>query len=376
MKKAYRYRFVPTETQKELLAKSFGCVRFVYNHFLDQKQTLWKEEKKTLSYMDCSKALTHLKKEKTWLKEVSSVCLQQSLRHLQSAFEAFFKKRAHFPKFKQRSHAQSFTLMRNAFTYHEQTLTVAKMGKLKIRWSRSFQGDPSSLTISKDSAGRYFVSFLVEEVIPPLPFVKKEIGLDLGIAHMLTDHLGRQVTSPHFLQKSLKRLRRRQRNLSLKTKRSNNWAKAKQSIGRLHAKIQDKRLDFLHKHSTKLVHENQVIAVENLSVKKMLQSKTLSRKIGDAGWGIFLRLLEYKCKWYGKTFVQVDKYFPSSKQCSHCGSLKEDLHLHERQWSCSSCHHEHHRDTNAAKNILREGLRILSQRVPRGSRDLKPVELV
>lgn len=376
MKRAYRYRIYPTEVQKELLAKSFGCSRFVYNHFLDRKKRLWEEKKQHLSYKDCSKALTGLKKEKLWLKEVSSVCLQQSLRHLQSAYEGFFKKRTRFPKFKRRSGAQSCTFMKNAFVYQDQKLTVAKLGALDVRWSRTFTGEPSSLTISKDSAGRYHISLLVDETIQPLPCVKGEIGLDLGITHILIDHQGNRIASPHFLERSLKRLRKQQKSLSRKIKTSNNWRKAKQKLGSLHAKIRDRRLDFHHKLSTRLVHENQVIVAEGLGVKQMLATKKLSRKIGDAGWGILLRLLEYKSQWYGKVFVQIDTYFPSSKQCHTCGHKNENLTLQQRQWRCPSCEQEHDRDINAAKNILREGLRILNHGVPRGTRDFKPVELV
>ena len=232
---------------------------------------------------------------------------------------------------------------------------------------------PKSVTLSKDSAGRYHICFLVEESTVPLTFVKKEIGLDVGLSQLLTDHEGNTIGNPRFLERNYKKQRRLQKALSRKVKGSNNRKQAKKLLARLHVKIREKRLDFLHKVSKQMVDENQVIVVETLSVKKMQKNSRLSRQIGDVGWSLFHRLLEYKSLWYGRSFIRVDKHFPSSKQCSRCGNIYDQLKLEERHWRCT-CGEEHDRDKNAAQNILQEGLKQLS--VPWGTRDLKPVELV
>lgn len=372
--RAYRYRFYPTEEQELLLSKSFGCCRFVFNHFLETKINSWKEKGSSLSYADCCKLLTELKRNLPWLKEVSSVCLQQSLRHLLAAFENFFKKRARFPKYKKKFGRQAASFMQNAFQYKEKKVYIAKLGFLDIRWSRTFSGMPKSVTLSTDSAGRYYICFLVEEPIAPLAFVEKEIGLDVGLCQMLTDNEGNTVGNPRFLEKSYKKQRRLQKALSRKVKGSNNRKQAKKLLARLHGKIREKRLDFLHKVSKKVVDENQVIAVETLSVKKMQKNRRLSRQIGDVGWSLFHRLLEYKSLWYGRSFIRIDKHFPSSKQCSSCKNINDQLKLEDRHWRCRCCGEEHDRDKNAAQNILQEGLKQLS--VPWGTRDLKPVELM
>lgn len=375
--KAYKFRFYPTEDQKENLLQTFGCCRFVYNHFLDQKSRLWKEEKKSLNYSNLASLLCELKVKFAWLREVSSVCLQQVLRNLDRAYQNFFKKRARFPSFKKRGSAQSAIYMKNAFKYSEGKLYLAKQKQpLDIRFSRSFEGEVSSVTVSKDSSDRYFVSFLVKEEIEKYPFVKKEIGIDLGISHTIIDHTGKKLVNPKFLKTSFRSLKRKQRALSKKKKRSKNREKAKLALARCHAKIRDQRLDFLHKETTRLVHENQVIAVEDLSVKKMQKNKRLSKEIADVGFSTFLRILEYKCLWYGREFVQVGKFFPSSKTCSCCGDVLKELPLSTRQWECEACKSQHDRDINAAKNILKEGLRLLGEKfgVPQGLREYKPVE--
>ncbi len=371
--RAYRYRFYPTKEQEVLLSKTFGCCRFVFNHFLKAKTISWKECGASLSYAGCCKLLTELKRNFPWLKEVSSVCLQQSLRHLLAAFENFFNKRARYPKYKTKLGRQGASFMQNAFQYKEGKVYIAKLGSLDVRWSRHFSGIPKSVTLSTDTTGRYYICFLVEEPIAPLAFVKKEIGLDVGLSQMLTDQEGNTIANPRFLEKSYKRQRRLQKALSRKVKGSNNRKQAKKLLASLHRRIKEKRLDFLHKVSKKVVDENQIIAVETLSVKKMQKSR-LSRQIGDVGWSLFHRLLEYKSLWYGRSFVRVDKHFPSSKQCSNCGNVYDQLKLGDRHWRCTYCGEEHNRDKNAAQNILQEGLKKLS--VPWGTRDLKPVELV
>jgi len=370
---AHKYRFYPTKGQQEQLAKTFGCCRFVYNHFLGKKITLWKEEKKSLYYKECSSMLAALKEEFTWLKEVSSVCLQQSLRHLEDAYKNFFGSKTGFPTFKKRVNSQSAHYMKNAFQISGNKVLLAKQKEpLDIRFSRHLEGDPTSITITKESNGRYFISFCFKKVVEELPKNGKAIGIDLGISSFLTDNDGNKLESPLFFSKDLKNIRKAQKKLSKKRKGSSNWRKAQVRVAQKHAVVRDKRNDFLHKLSSQFVHENQVIAVENLNVKKMMKNKNLSRSIADSAWNTFLRFLEYKSGWYGRIFVKIEMFYPSSKTCNDCKSVKEDLQLSDREWICEKCGVLHDRDTNAAENILEEGLKL----VPWGSRDLKPAELM
>lgn len=359
--RAYKFRFYPTQEEQEFLNQVFGCCRFVFNHFLQEKQRVFREESRTLSYAECSKKLSELKEERTFLKEVSSVNLQQSLRHLEDAFKKFYKKQARFPRLKKRRAAQSASFMRNAFKYENGSLTLAKMSKpLDVRYSRSFSGGPSSLTVSKTANDEYYVSFLVEEEIRLLAPTAKTIGVDLGPTHAFVTSEGEKQKPSRALKKSLKKLKRRQQGLSRKTKGSANRTKAKKKVASLCRKVQNQRLDAIHKMTTALAHENQVVCAEKLSVKKMMKDKKRARSIGDAGWGTFLQCLEYKCDWYGRTFVQVDRFFPSSKQCNGCNALYQSLSLKERLWTCSECKAFHDRDINAAKNIVDEGLRKIN----------------
>ena len=361
MLKAYRYRFYPEKELIDFLNKTFGCCRFVYNHFLKEKQTHYKEGQKSLTYSDCAKMLSDLKREHIWLKEVSSVPLQQSLRHLESAFGRFYKRLAKFPQYKKRRDRQSATFMKNSFQYEGGELTLAKWGiPLDIRWSRKFKGKPSSLTISKSSTDKYYVSVLVEEEIVPLPFTSKTVGIDLGLTHAFVTSDGQKQTPSKSLQKSIKKLRRRQKSLSRKIKGSANRTKAKKTVALVCEKVRNQRLDAIHKMTTALVNENQVICAETLSVKNMMKNKRLARSISDAGWGMFLQYVEYKSTWYGRNFVQMDRFFPSSKQCHHCENLHEVLTLKDRAWTCLHCEILHDRDINAAKNLEKEGLNKIS----------------
>ena len=379
--KAYRFRFYPTEDQAVSLGHTFGCCRWVYNHFLNKKSTKWKEEKKSISYSQMSKELTELKAhpDHLWLKDISSVPLQQILRHLDKAFASFFKKRGRYPKFKSKRSDQSCTFMKTAFRYKDGSIFLAKCNDpLKIVFSRKLPVGciPSSVTVSLNASGQYHISILVEEEIAPLSFNMKEVGIDLGLTSHLTLNSGMKIAPHRSLKQKLKRLKRLQKSFFRKKKGSNNRNKARQTVAKLHLKVKNARHDHLHKLSTKIVHENQVIAVEDLSVKKMLKDKRLSRQISDASWGVFLQLLEYKAKWFGRMFVQVGKYFPSTKQCSSCGTKNENLHLGIRSWECATCKVVHDRDVNAAINILQEGKRLLAEKfstVPRGSRDLVSV---
>ncbi len=376
VERAYKYRLYPNEEQKEYLAKTFGCCRFIYNYFLNKKQVSWKDKTKALNLIDCCSLLTSLKKEKPWLKEISSVCLQQVLRSLDKAYQNFFKKRAKYPKFKSKSARQSAHYMKNAFQYKNGQVFLAKMkDPLDIRFSRRFEGIPTSLTISKDGANRYFISILVKENIASLPFVKRDIAIDLGLKHFLINQRGEKENNPRFLKQGRKRLKRLLQSLCRKKKGSNNRKKAKVKVAKLHGKIVDRRRDFLHKISSQIVDENQVIICEDLKVKNMQKNRRLSFSIAEASWTTLINMLKYKSKWYGRDFVQVETFFPSSKICSDCGNKLEELPLNVRRWICPCCQAEHDRDVNAANNIRRRGLEKLQCTAGRAGSN-KPVELV
>lgn len=361
--KAYKFRFYPNQKQKDNLAQTFGCVRVVYNKMLFARQESFYKHQEKISYHDTSFLLTVLKghTEYTWLKEVSSVPLQQSLRHLQTAFNNFFSGRAKYPNFKKKTSKQSATYASSAFKWDGENLKLAKMKEpLNIRWSRSFSGKPSTVVVSKDSADRYFVSILVEEDIAPKPFVKSEIGIDLGLKDFAITSNGEKFKNHKFIAKYEKRLAFLQKQLSRKTKGSNNRAKAKLKVAKVHTKITDSRRDFHHKLSTKLINENQIICVETLAVKNMVKNRKLSKAISDVGWSQFLSFLSYKAEWYGRTIVGIDRWFPSSKRCNSCGYTMDKLPLNIRNWSCPFCHTNHDRDINASKNILEAGLALLA----------------
>ncbi len=363
VQRAYKYRFYPTPEQAEQLARTFGCARYVYNHFLKVRTEAWYETQKRVGYNDTAKQLTALKKqpETLWLQEVSNVCLQQSLRNLDTAFKNFFQGRAKYPTFKKKHARQSVRYTTSGFSYRDGQIKLAKHKEpLTIRWSRRFTGTPSSVTVSKDSAERYHVSLLVEEDVAALPFSKQETGIDLGLTHAVITSGGKKVNSHHYFKQSEKTLARAQRHLSRKQKGSANRAKAKLKVARIHARIADQRLDFAHKLTTQLIHENQVVAAESLQVKNLLKNRSLAKAISNVGWHQITTMLAYKAQWYGRSFVQIDKFYPSSKRCHACGHLADAMPLSVRQWDCPACGTRHDRDVNAAKNILKAGKAILA----------------
>lgn len=362
-KRAYRYRFYPTEGQARQLARTFGCGRFVYNWGLATRKHAYFQQGKSLYYSDLAGMLPALKQEYPWLAEVSSVPLQQALRHLERAFVNFFEGRAQYPAFKKKRHDQSATYAANAFAWDGSSLTLAKMdAPLNIQWHRPLpQGaKPSSVTVSRDSAGRYFVSILVREDITPLPITPKMVGLDLGLTCFVVTSDGQDIASPKYYRKSEKKLVRLQRRHACKKKGSKNREKARRKVARVHASISDQRRDFQHQHSHRITSENQVICVETLAVKNMLKNPHLSKSIADVGWGEFVRQLGYKAQWYGRTLVKIDRWFPSSKTCSVCTHVLSELDLSVREWVCPQCGTHHHRDHNAAQNVLSEGLSALN----------------
>ena len=364
-KRAYKYRVYPTPEQQKLLAQTFGCCRFVYNWALRHKTDAYYNEQKRLYYKDLSERLTTLKKQDDygWLNNVSSVPLQQALRHLEKAFLNFFEGRGAYPTFKKKRNQQSATYTSNAFTWRDGKITLAKMSEpLALVWSRPLPegATPSSVTISKDCANRYFLSILVEEEIAHLSPVDAALGADLGLKSFVALSSGEIVGNPKFFAKDEKKLARAQRRHARKQKGSRNRDKARLKVARVHARIADRRRDFLQKLSTKLIRENQTICVETLAVKNMVKNPHLSKAISDVGWSEFVSQLEYKAEWYGRTLVKIDRWYPSSKRCSQCGHLLDSLSLDVRVWSCPACHTVHDRDVNAAKNMVAAGQAVLA----------------
>lgn len=362
-KRAYKYRFYPTPEQADLLARTFGCVRFVYNAVLRWRTDAFLKEQRKIGYTQASARLTAIKKEPdtAFLNDVSCVPLQQCLRHQQAAFKNFFEGRAHYPAFKKKRHPQSAEFTASAFKYRDGQLFLAKCKEpLAIRWSRPLPSQPSTVTISKDYAGRYFVSCLCEFEAEILPVTPKMIGIDLGLKDLFVTSEGERIGNPRHTAKYAARLAKAQRRLSKKKLGSANRAKARRKVARIHAKISDCRLDGLHKLSRRLINENQVVCVESLAVKSMIRNPTLSKAIADAGWGELVRQMSYKSVWAGRQMVAIDRWYPSSKRCSCCGYTLDALPLDIRAWACPECGTEHDRDVNAAINIKAAGLAVLA----------------
>ena len=361
VKRAFKYRFYPTDGQVAELSRTFGCVRLVYNKALEERTRAWYGEQRRVSYVESSAALTEWKKseELSFLAEVSSVPLQHALRHLQAGFANFFAKRAKYPRFKSRKTSRaSAEYTRSAFTWREGQLTLAKMTQpLDIRWSRPLPegAQPTTVTVSRDAAGRWFVSMLVEDSIASAPATTNAVGLDAGITSLVTLSTGEKVANPRHERRDRARLARAQRELSRKAKGSANREKARRKVARVHARITDRRRDFLHKLSTRLVRENQTVVIEDLTVRNLLKNGRLARAISDAAWTELRSLLEYKCAWYGRELVVIDRFFPSSRLCGTCGTVAARLPLNVREWTCA-CGAVHDRDVNAARNILSAGL--------------------
>ncbi|MFC0109310.1 RNA-guided endonuclease InsQ/TnpB family protein [Kibdelosporangium aridum] len=372
MKRAYKYRFYPTEQQQQELLRTFGCVRLVYNKALQARTEAWYSEQRRANYVETSALLTEWKKtdELAFLSEVSSVPLQQCLRHRQAAFVNFFDKRARYPRFKSRKKSRaSAEYTRSAFRWRDGHLTLAKMTEpLAIVWSRPLPegAEPSTVTVSRDTAGRWFVSILVQTGVDHHATTDTAVGVDTGITSLLTlsrpidgltDSQGK-ITNPKHEQRERARLARAQRRLAKKTAGSANRGKARRNVARIHARITDRRLDHLHKLTTRLVRENQTIVIEDLNVSGMLRKHSLARAISDASWSEFRSMLEYKADWYGRTVIAIDQWFPSSKTCSDCGLLLDSLPLGVREWTCPGCGAVHDRDVNAARTILAAGLAV------------------
>lgn len=362
-KRAYQFRFYPDQQQEKLLAQTFGCVRFVYNSILRYRTDAYYQAQAKVNYIDANAKLTEIKQlpEFAFLNEVSSVPLQQCLRNQQTAFKNFFEGRARYPVFKSKKHRQSAEFTYRAFTFKNGELKLAKCDKpLAIKWSRQLPSDPTTVTVSKDHAGRYFVSCLCEFDSTLLPVTDKKVGVDVGIKDLFVTSDGFKSGNPRHTAKYAAKLAKYQRRLAKKKLGSQNRLKAKRKVARIHAKISDCRSDNLHQLSRRLVNENQVICAENLAVKNMIKNPKLAKHIADASWGEFTRQIEYKSGWAGRTYVEIGRFFPSSKRCSCCGFVKENMPLDARSWECPECGTAHDRDVNAVRKILAARLAVLA----------------
>lgn len=364
MKQRFKYRVYPTQEQKVSLSKLFGCTRVVWNDAVNRCHNAYLEGEKKPSNGQLQKELitqAKLTLQREWLSEVSVVPLQQSLNDLNQAYQNFFKscqgnrkgKIVKPPRFKSKKSRQAARFTLRGFKVNQQTVYLAKVGKIKVKWSRTLPSEPTSVTIIKDSADRYFLSFVVEINPIILPKTDKSCGIDLGIIDFATFDDGTKVKAPKPLKKRLKRLRKRQRNLSRKVKGSKRREVARRKLARLHAKIKDTRTDFLHKLSTKVIKENQLVALEDLNVSGMVKNRKLARAISDLGWRSFRTMLEAKAEIYGRDFRVIDRWEPTSQTCSCCGEKGGKKELSVREWTCLSCNTIHDRDINASKNILK-----------------------
>lgn len=364
VQRAYKYRFYPDTQQETLLAQTFGCARVVWNHVLRWRTDAYFNDQQKIGYTQANAKLTEMKsmKEFFWLNEVSSVPLQQVLRHQQKAFSNFFAKRAKYPVFKSKKHRQSATFVNTAFSFRNGLLKLAKCDNpLDVRWAkRLLPCTPSTVTVSKDCAGRYFVSCLCEVETEFLPITDKKVGIDVGIKDLFVSSDGEKTGNPRYTAKYAKKLAKYQRRLAKKKLGSKNRAKARLKVARIHAQISDCRMDNLHKLSRKLINENQVVCAEDLAVKNLIKNPKLAKHIADASWGEFTRQLEYKAAWAGRVYVEIDRFFPSSKRCNTCGHIVGKMPLDVREWTCPECGETHCRDTNAARNILAVGQAVLA----------------
>lgn len=358
VKMRYQFRLYPTVDQRRILTRTFGACRFVYNWALRARTDAYHNGAR-MNYEASSSALTQLKKqpETAWLYEISSVPTQQVLRHLQTAFVNFFEKRSSYPSFKKKHGPQSADYTASAFYWNptHRHLTVAKLGRLDVRWSRPFTSTPTTVTITKHRDGRYFVTLVLDEPIQPLPKTGDVIGVDMGINRLATLSNGEHIVNPKLLKRKLRKLAKAQKSLARKQKGSHRRERQRLKIARIHSRIADTRLDHMQKVTTDLVRRFDVICVEDLNVRGMVRNHCLAQALSDASMSKFVGLLEYKCAWYGKEIVKIDRFFPSSKRCHDCGHVVSALPLSVREWTCPACGVVHDRDHNAALNILAVG---------------------
>jgi putative transposase len=377
MKNVVKVRIYPSDEQKLVLAKAFGCARWYWNNSLNATNELYKETGKGLSQIGMNSRLPSLKKEFEWLGETYSQVLQSVSLNLSKAFINFFEGRASFPNFKSKHDKQSIQYPQNVGIVDEKKLKFpGKLGIVSAKINRTFQGKIKTVTVSMNSSGKYYASLLFDDGLPNLQISSdgKAIGIDVGLTHFAITSDGSKFDNPQLLKKRAKNLKRKQQKLARKQKGSNRRHKARRIVAKVHEKISNSRKNFQHKLSRKLVNENQVIVVENLAVKNLVKNHCLAKAISDAGWSEFTRMLKYKAEKDGKTYLEIGRFFPSSKICHVCLSQIGSLTLDVRSWTCSSCQTKHDRDVNAAINIRDEGLRLLAlgTSATANGRDVRP----
>jgi putative transposase len=362
IKKTYKFELKPTKQQEILLNKHFGCNRFIFNYFLNQRKDEYLKGNKTLNYYKQAEYLTELKKkeEYIWLKEVNSQSLQHSLRHLDTAYINFFKKLAQFPRFKSRKDKNSFHIPQHIELIDKKVFLPKFKEGIKVNQKNVEITNIRNCTISKTPVGKYYISFLCEVEYQPKEKTGKSVGIDLGLKDFVITSDDNKFENHKYTIKYQKKLKREQQHLSRKKKGSNNKNKERIKVARIHEKIVNSRNDMLHKVSTRLISHYDIICCEDLNIKGMLKNDKLSKSISDVSWGAFLTYLKYKSDWNDKQLVKISRWFPSSKTCHKCKHILQDLPLNIRQWECPICGQKHNRDLNAAKNIETEGLNLLS----------------